>query len=126
MTTSDRNSDHLLVPERRWRVTMYRTQLPPCLFQQVTQIRDRAFLPIYEAQQLRWECKDKSQLCHCLIGLPLLFLTCISTRYTPVPARPKLRSSGLGGAGSSAPGISCASGSSQGVENTCSTTTSWV
>ena len=68
----------------------------------------------------------KSQLCHRLIGLPFLFLTCMSTMYTPTPARPMLRSSGLGGVGSSAPGISCATGSSQGVENICSTMTSCV
>lgn len=46
--------------------------------------------------------------------------------YTPTPARPMLRSSGLGGVESSAPGISCATGSSQTVENTCSTTSSCV
>ena len=50
----------------------------------------------------------------------------MSTMYTPTPARPMLRSSGLGGVGSSAPGISCTTGSSQGVENTCSTMTSCV
>ena len=60
------------------------------------------------------------------VTVPLLCLTCISTRYTPEPARPMLGSSGWGGAGSSAPGISCKAGSSQAVENTCSTRTSWV
>jgi hypothetical protein len=39
---------------------MYGTEFPPCLFEQVTEISDRAFLAIEEAHHLWWERKKKS------------------------------------------------------------------
>lgn len=38
---------------------MYGTEFPPCLFEQVTVISDRAFLAIEEAHHLRWERQKK-------------------------------------------------------------------
>ena len=124
MTTSDRNSNHLVVPNHCCCIIVYSNQFPPCLFEQVTEIGERAFLAIKKTHHLGWKRKIKSA--YHLIGASFHFLTSMSTRYTIEPARPKLRSRGWGGAESSAPWISRAAGSSQTVEYTCSTRTSWV
>jgi hypothetical protein len=119
----DWNGNHLLEPDKRRCIMIYSSELPTCLIEQVTKISDRAFFSI--AHHLRWERKICQQGNH-LIRVPLLFLTMMSAMYAIEAARPVLRSSGWGGTGSSAPGISCAIGSSQTVENTCSMMTSRV
>ena len=100
---------------------VYSNEFPPCLIEQVTKIGDCALFAIIEGHHL-WRERQTCQLSHFLIQVPLL--TELSIRYTNEAARPMLRRSGLGGTGSSAPGISCAAGSPQTVENTCSAMTS--
>ena len=61
MKILDRNSHHLLVPDRRQRVMMYGRELPPCLFQQVTKLGDCAFFAVEKTHHLRRE-KQLAQL----------------------------------------------------------------
>ena len=125
MWTLDWNGNHLLEPDKRRRVMIYSSELPTCLTEQVAEISDRAFFSINVAHHLRWERKIYQQS-HRQFQVPLLFLTMMSAMYAIEAARPVLRSNGSGGTGNSAPGISCATGSSQTVENTCSMMTSRV
>lgn len=54
-----RNRNHLLEPHRRRSVTIYGSELPVRLFEQVTKIGDRAFFAIKEAHHL-WRGRSKN------------------------------------------------------------------
>ncbi len=60
MSTLDRSSNQFLEPNRGWRVIMYSVDIPPCLFQQLTERGDCAFLAIEKAHHLGTECKRMS------------------------------------------------------------------
>jgi len=123
MKSLDWNSNRLLVPDRRRRIVMYRDELPTSLVQQVTEIRDRAFFAVIESHHLSAR-KDSSSVFRHSLSLSLLTMT--SVLYAMEDARPKLQSSGFGGTGTSAPGISCVAGSSQTHAINWSTMTSCV
>ncbi len=118
-----RTSNRLLEPDRCRRVVIYRSELPTSLVQQVTKIRDRAFSAIGESHHLSAHKAIGSVFRHCLNFAPL---TIKSMLYANEDARPKLGSRGFGGAGTSAPGISCVAGSSQAHSISWSTMTSFV
>ena len=50
-----RNSNRLLVPDRRQHVMVYSRELPTCLFQQVTKLGDCAFFSVEKSHHLRRE-----------------------------------------------------------------------
>ena len=116
-----RNSNRLLVPDRSWRVVMHSDELPTTLVQKVAKVGDRAFLSVVKSHHLS---RKSSVLLSQFLVLRLLTMT--SVLYAIADARPKLGSRGLGGMGTSAPGISRVAGSSHAQAISCSAMTSCV
>jgi hypothetical protein len=107
---------------------MYGNELPTNLPQHVAKISDCALLTVGEYHHLHATTKKKE-----MSGKPYrrniehrILLTMISVLYDIEDARPKFGSRGLGGTGTSAPGISCVAGSSHAQAINWSTMTSWV
>jgi hypothetical protein len=111
---------------------MYSNELPTRLIEQVTKIGDRTLLTIEQTHHLsarEIEKKGKkvgSVLSSSQFEFRFCPLTRMSVWYANWAVWPMFRSNGWGGAGSSAPGTSCAAGSSHTHEINISTTTSWV
>ena len=111
---------------------MYGYELPASLIKQVTKIGDRAFLTIEETHHLLTDARGTRKRQREGIRIDIVvrvlsfYLTRRSAQYTFETERPMLRSSGSGGTGHSAPGISCVAGSSQANSVICSRISSWV
>jgi|SRR6267142_2671085 len=117
-----RNSNRLSEPDCSRQVIMYSRELPTCLVEQVTKMGYRAFLAVEIGHHL-WGVKTSAQVKPAFwYALP----TIKSELYTIEVARPKFGSNGFGGTRRSAPGISCATGSSQAHAISRSMMTSWV
>src|SRR6266404_5140956 len=93
----------------RQSIMVHGDKLPACLVEQVAQSRYDAFLPVEQTHHLRRVHQPSVHTSISTLGeLTIASKICPSAR-----ARPQFGSKGLGGAGSTAPGMSCMAGSSQ-------------